>query len=139
VLGCCFIGAGVGVVGCQNTAEGLKQDTAKNATAVENVADKAAVATKNAAENATEKTKETAANAGDKMMTPKVKTAIVANKTLNNPKNLINVNTDKGVVTLKGHVQSDDQKKLAGQIAEKTVKDAGSKDQVVNDLAVQPH
>jgi len=139
VLGCCLVGAGIGVVGCQNTAEGMKEDTAKNATAVESAADKAAVATKNAADNAAIATKTAAENTADKINTPKVKDAIVADKTLNNPKNLINVNTDNHVVYLKGHVQTNGEKMLAGQIAEKTLKDAGSNDKVMNQLTVETH
>jgi len=140
LLGCCLVGASFGVVGCQNTAEGAKEDAAKNTAAVGNAADKAAETTKNAADNAAMATKDAAANAGDALtLTPKVKAAIVADSKLNNTNNMINVDTKNNTVILKGHVTSNDEKKLAGEIAEKTVKEAGSNDKVMNQLTVQSH
>jgi len=129
VLGFCLAGAGFGLFGCQNTAEGVAKDTQQDAAKVSTAADKAADATKDAT-----------ANAGDAMtLTPKVKAAITANATLNDPKNLIDVDTKDGVVHLKGHVLTNDQKKLAGDIASKTVAESGSKDQVMNQLTVTSH
>jgi len=132
--------AGFGLVGCQHTVEGLKEDTNKNAPVIENAAEKAVDATKRAAATADEKLKNTTANSGDAAnLTPRVKSAIVADSKLNNPKNLINVDTKDGVVYLKGHVVSNDEKRLAGDIAAKTVKDAGSNDKVMNQLTVASH
>jgi osmotically-inducible protein OsmY len=140
LLGVCLVGAGFGIAGCQNTAEGAKEDAAKDTTAVSTAAGNAADATKNAAVNAADATKDAAATAGDKLsMTPKVKTAILANAKLNDPKNSINVDTGTGVVYLKGHVVSNDDKKLATDIAEKTIKDAGGTDKVMNQLTVEQH
>jgi len=139
-IGLCVSSAGFGLVGCQNTVAGLKEDTDKNAPVIENAAEKAVDATKRAAQTADEKLKSTTANAGDAAnLTPKVKSAIVANSKLNDPKNLINVDTKDGVVFLKGHVASNDEKKLAGDIAAKTVQNAGSKDTVMNQLTVTSH
>jgi len=127
-------------MGCQNTAEGVAKDTQKDATAVQNAADKAADVTKDATNKAVVETKEATANAGDALtMTPKVKNAIIANSTLNNPKNEVNVDTKDGVVHLKGHVLTNDMKKLAGDTAAKTVKESGSKDTVMNQLTVEAH
>jgi len=138
-LGMCVFG-GLAIVGCQNTAEGAKEDTAKNGAAMQNAADKAADNTKMAADNAAEATKSGAMNAGDALtLTPKVKNAIVADAKLNDTKNLINVNTKDGVVHLEGHVMNNEQKKLAGDIATKAVKDAGSSDKVMNMLTVESH
>jgi osmotically-inducible protein OsmY len=139
-LAFCLAGATFGVIGCQNTAEGAKEDAAKDTAAVGNAAEKTADATKDAADKAAMATKEGAENAGDALtMTPKVKNAIVSNATLNDPKNLINVDTKDGKVHLKGHVLSNDQKKLAGDIAAKTVKESGSSDTVLNELTVENH
>lgn len=140
MLGLCLAGASFGLIGCQNTAEGVNADANKNAAAVGNAAEKAGEATKNAADNAAVATKEAAGQAADATtLTPKVKAAIVANPTLNDTKNLINVNSKDGVVHLEGHVQNNDQKKLAGDIASKTVADSGSHDKVMNQLTVQAH
>jgi len=129
LLGICLFGASFAAVGCQNTAEGAKQDAQNTGAAVENAADKAATATK-----------EATGNAGDALsLTPKVKAAIVADASLNDTKNLIDVDTKDNVVYLKGHVQTNDEKKKATAIAEKTVKDAGSTDTVMNQLTVETH
>jgi len=81
-----------------------------------------------------------AENAGDALtLTPKVKAAIVANEKLNNTNNVINVDTKDNIVHLKGHVTSNDMKKLAGEVAEKAVKDSGSSDTVRNELTVASH
>jgi len=118
----------------------MKEDTNKNAPVVENAAERAVDATKRAAQTAAEKTKEATANSGDAMnLTPKVKSAIVADPKLNNPKNLIDVDTKDGIVYLKGHVLTNDEKRLAGDIAAKTVKEAGSNDKVMNQLTVANH
>jgi osmotically-inducible protein OsmY len=151
LLGFCLAGASFGVIGCQNTVEGVSADAQKDTAAVRNAAEKTADATKDAADKAAMATKETvdkaavatrgaAGDAGDRLtMTPKVKDAIVSNATLNNVKNKINVDTAKGVVYLKGHVLSNEQRKLAGDIAAKTVKEAGSQDKVMNELTVENH
>jgi len=139
-LAVCLVGASFGVIGCQNTAEGVAKDASKDTTAVGNAADKAAENTKMAADNAAANTKDAMANAGDAAtLTPKVKTAIVADATLNNPKNLIDVDTKDGIVHLKGHVLTNDMKKQATAIATKTLTDAGSKDKVMNMLTVETH
>jgi osmotically-inducible protein OsmY len=139
-VGLCACCAGFGLVGCQKTVEGLKEDTNKNAPVIENAAEKAVDATKRAAQTADEKLQKSTANAADAAnLTPKVKSAIVANSKLNDPKNLINVDTKDGVVYLKGHVISTGEKKVAGDIAAKTVQNAGSKDTVMNQLTVTSH
>ena len=140
MLGLCIAGAGLGVFGCQYTAEGVGADAKKDTAAVGNAADNAADATKKAADNAVGATKDAAANAGDATtLTPKVKTAIIGNNTLNNPKNHVNVDTKDGVVYLKGSVLTNDMKKLAGEVASKAVVDSGSKDKVMNQLTVETH
>jgi len=139
-LSLCLFSAGFGLFGCQNTVEGLKEDTNKNGPVVENAAQKAVDATKRAAQTAVEKTKDATANSGEALnLTPKVKSAIVANSKLNDPKNVINVDTKDGIVYLKGHVTTNDEKRLAGDIAAKTVKEAGSTDKVMNQLNVTAH
>jgi len=139
-VGLCACCAGFGLVGCQNTVAGLKQDTDKNTPVIENAAEKAVDATKRAAVTADEKLKNATVNSTDAAnLTPKVKSAIVADSKLNDPKNLINVDTKDGVVYLKGHVISNGEKKLAGDIAAKTIQNAGSKDTVMNQLTVTSH
>jgi len=158
-LGLIMAGAAVGFAGCQNTAAGIQADAQTDRIVVENSADKAGEKAKVAAAQAMERTKHAAADAAiatktgaaratvmvkhaahnfadATTLTPKVKNAITANKTLNNPKNLINVDSKDGAVMLKGHVIDNGQKKLAGEVAAKAVAQSGSKDIVKNELAV---
>ncbi|HZP81202.1 MAG TPA: BON domain-containing protein [Chthonomonadaceae bacterium] len=132
LLGATALLFGVGLVGCQNTAEGVKEDTAKNTQAVQTAADRAAEATKNAAQNVS-------AEAADATQTGKVKTAITSDSLLNDTRNRIDVDTAKGVVHLKGHVATNDMKRRATEVAEKTIKESGASYTVSNELTVDTH
>ncbi len=139
-LGVCLIGAFVGMAGCQNTAEGVKQDAEKDERVIRNVADKAVEDTKIAVDKAAVKTKGASSEAGDALsLTPKVKTAILAQPKLRDSRNRINVNTKDHVVHLEGHVISGGEKRLAGDVASKTVKEAGAGAKVMNQLTVGGH
>lgn len=150
------------LVGCSNTAEGAKEDTANNGQKVAAATNDAVDATKNAASNAADATKKAADNAADATkkaadnvgaaavdagknttaaleVTPKVKLAITADKELNDTRNTINVDSKDSVVHLKGTVISNDLKKKAGAIADKTLKDMNSTDKVSNELMVTSH
>jgi len=129
LLGAAAVLFGIGLAGCQNTAEGAKEDTAQNTQAVQKAADKAADATQQAAQNT-----------GEALgMTPKVKTAITSDSLLNDTRNTIDVDTANGVVHLKGHVVNNDMKKRATEVAEKAVKDANGTEKVSNELTVEAH
>ena len=69
--------------------------------------------------------------------TAKVKAAIVADSTLNDPKNDINVDTTATAVMLKGHVVNNAMKMKAGDIAAKAVKESGSNLPLKNMLLVK--
>lgn len=161
VMGAALLLIGAGVWGCTNTAEGAKQDTAADTHAVKEAGDRAVAATDKAVDNAaaatnkaasnvaaaTDKALDNTAKAVDKVgkatseelsLRPKVKLAIVSDKELNNTKNTITVEPSDGVVHLKGVVLTKEMKKRAGEIAVKTLKDAGSTDKVSNDLTVNP-
>jgi hyperosmotically inducible protein len=150
VLGPALLLLGLGLVGCSNTAEGVKEDTAKNAQAASNAADQTAAATDKAVDNAAQATKQAAQNAGEATsqaakntaaalnVTPKVKDAIMADKTLNDTRNNIDVDSKDGIVHLKGHVASEEMKQQATTVAEKTLKDMNATDTVSNELTVKP-
>ena len=65
-------------------------------------------------------------------LTPKVKSALIANPILNDPNNLIDVGTEGGTVYLRGHVVSEEAKNEATQIAQRVLDETGSKFQLVN-------
>ncbi len=74
----------------------------------------------------------------DATMTPKIKSAIIANPILNDPDNLVDVETSGETVYLRGHVVSQEAKNEATQIAQRVLDEADSKFQLVNELEVVP-
>ncbi len=94
----------------------------------EKKAEHAAAKTKQGAQQAAAQTEKVLGNA---VLTARVKSALIADKVV--PARSINVNSNKGVVTLIGHVETAQQKSRALQIAKKTV---GVK-KVVDKLSVE--
>jgi osmotically-inducible protein OsmY len=103
-------------VGCSNTADGVKQDS-------EIAADRTAEAASASADAV-----------GGALETASVKAAIIADERVGAGD--INVDTDEPskTVTLNGSVQTEEQKRIAGEIA--TTKATGYR--IVNNLAVRP-
>jgi osmotically-inducible protein OsmY len=115
------------LIGCSNTAEGMKKD---NEIARQDMASGAS----NMADDASNSTQQMGIAA---MLTPKIKLAISGDKTLNADGNLINVNSTAEKVTLEGHVTSEAMKTLAGEIALRTLEANDAKQKVDNQLIVQ--
>lgn len=131
---------GAALTGCSNTADGVSKDAENAGTAVKEGADRVASATEKATEDAVNAGKKAGENVtGAVQVTPDVKAALLADSELNNTANKIDVDTADKVVHLKGHVMSNELKKKAGEIAEKTIKDAGGTDTVMNELVVEKH
>lgn len=145
ILASCLCLFGPGIIGCQNTAEGMKEDAQKNGQTVQNATDKATDKTKDAMNTAGEKmkpavdnTKDALGNAGDNLnLKPKFALAFGNDAKLKDTK--IDTVIKDGKVFLKGTVKTNDQKKEAGAIAQKTLTEAGSKDTLVNQLTVTSH
>jgi len=118
---------GLGAVGCQNTGEGMKQDAQQAGQAV--------------SEGAREVAKDTREAAGDigaaTTLTPDIKSALTADAQLNDPSNLINVDSTDEVVRLKGHVTSNELKRKAGEIAQGVLDKRNAKNTLSNELVVQ--
>jgi predicted small secreted protein len=115
------------LVGCGNTAAGIKEDSSDNS---QRVAD----STKNVVTGAKEAGK---AFGAATTLTPKVKLALVADKLLNTPQNLIDVASTDDVVTLSGHVTSEDLKSLATEVASKALTEAKATQKLENNLVVE--
>jgi predicted small secreted protein len=138
LLASCLCLFGTGMMGCQNTAEGAKEDTQKNGAAVQNATENAADKTKMATDTAADKTKDAMGNAGDALnLKPKLALAYTNDATLKDTK--IDTDVKNGTVYLKGTVKTNDQKKHAGELTQKTLTEAGSTDKVVNQLTVTTH
>jgi hyperosmotically inducible protein len=70
----------------------------------------------------------------DRMLTQKIRKAIIADKSLSMYGHNVKIITKDGAVTLKGPVQTDDEKQAIGSIAANA---AGGPDKVTNDLTVK--
>ena len=118
ILACALFGA----LGCQPKpdTEAKAEDAsmkAKNAMAgVEKVVDTATAAT---------------------VLTPRLKSAITADKDLNDPRNLVNVDSNDTTVTLDGHVYSGLLRVKAEEIVKAEMSKAGAKQRVINNLEVR--
>lgn len=118
----------VWAAGCENTAEGVKKDAEINGQ-------KAAEQTQDIAKSATEASKDIGAAA---VLTPAIKLALTADKRLNDPKNLIDVNSTEETVTLTGHVTSEELKSLAQELASNVLKEKAAKQTLENKLEIKP-
>ncbi len=115
------------IIGCGNTADGMKEDSVDNRQ-------KAADSTENVVEGAKNAG---AAFGAATMLTPKVKVALEADKRLADPANLIDVDSTDDMVTLSGHVKTSALKELATEITQKVITEAGSKQKIENKLEVK--
>ena len=89
-------------------------------------------------EKTAESAKEETTNTLEAVLTPKIKSALIANPILNEDGNLIDVTTDQGTVTLSGHVMTQEAKNEATQIAQRVLDDNDSDFPLVNDLEIVP-
>lgn len=127
------LGVGVALSGCGNTLNGAKQDAATDTQKTQQAAADAAQTTKDAADQAAASTKAAADKAGQAVakvpqdigaatvVTPQVKTAIVRDTILNDPNNLINVDSHDHVIVLSGHVIKASMKQRATDDAQDVV------------------
>lgn len=109
----------LGLAGCGHTLNGAKEDTDQAAQKTAAATDKAAAATTAAAD----KTGKAIAEAPRDIhaataVTPSVKAAIVRDAVLNNPANVINVDSSEHVTHLTGHVQTASMKQRAAEDAQ---------------------
>jgi osmotically-inducible protein OsmY len=118
----------VWATGCGNTVEGVKKDAEINGQ-------KAAEQTQDLTKSAAEAGKDISAAA---VLTPAIKLAITADKRLNDPKNLIDVNSTDEKVTLSGHVTSEELKSLAQELAANVLKEKAAKQTLENKLEIKP-
>lgn len=125
------------MIGCGQTAEGVKDDTRNNSinasATIQDGIDNGANMAKNAANDAKEAGEDLAVAA---KLTPRIKNAINANPDLNATGNLIDVDTTSEQVSLSGHVNNQTLKDLASKIAKEEMAKAKAKQMFVNDLKI---
>ena len=113
------LGVGLALTGCGNTLNGAKQDAATDTQKTQQAAADAAQATKDAAHKAGQAVEAVPANAkANTVVRPGVKTAILRDPVLNDPRNLIDVNANAHGVTLTGHVADASMKQRAEEDAQ---------------------
>jgi predicted small secreted protein len=134
--------------GCGNTLSGAKQDVSQDTQQVRTTADQAVEKTTTAARTAEEKTTEAMHNAGTTVkgavsnagaaatVTPEVKTAILRDPVLNDPRNLIKVTSHSHQAILNGHVMTPDMKQRATEDAQVVLNKRHPDYTVVNDLTI---
>lgn len=69
-------------------------------------------------------------------VTPSVKHALITDTRLNDDEHVIDVDYREGVVTLTGHVKSEELRERAGAVAQRALDDIHVSDKVRNELAV---
>ena len=126
------------IFGCGNTLNGAKQDVATDAQKASESTQVIADKTTAAARVAGQAIKSVPENAGAAVtVTPEVKVAIVRDPVLNDPKNLINVQSRDHETHLTGHVLTDRMKQRAEEDAQDAIAKRHPDYRVVNDLVVQ--
>ena len=116
------------LAGCSNALNGAKQDADKNTQAVKATAQQTGQAIKAMP----------AAIDANTVLRPAIKTAIIRDPVLNNPKNLVEVSIKDRAVVLSGHVAEAGMKLRAIEDAQVVIKNNHSDFQVVDNLQVQP-
>ena len=116
------------LAGCSNALNGAKQDADKNTQAVRDTAQQTGQAIKAVP----------AAIDANTVLRPAIKTAIIRDPVLNNPKNLVEVSIKDRTVVLSGHVAEAGMKLRAIEDAQVVIKNNHSDFQVVDNLQVQP-
>lgn len=114
--------------GCTNTAEGIKKDAVKDS------GDAAKVV-----QEAQDRADETGRDIGAAVtLTPAIKSAILADASLNASGNSIDVDSTEERVVLSGSVMSEQLRTLAGTIARKVITEKNGKQVVENKLEIRP-
>jgi len=125
------------LAGCGNTLSGAKQDAATDTQTARTATDQAAAKTAAAAHQvgtAVAKVPQDAAAAT--VVTPEVKTAIIRDPVLNDPRNVVNVASSDSVTHLTGHVATASMKQRATEDAQAVLSKHHGNYTVSNDLTV---
>jgi osmotically-inducible protein OsmY len=127
-----------GAVGCSNTTEGAKKDIEQGSENASERMKEGMDSASNMAKEAGNSAKELGADVeAATVLTTRVKTAITADKELNDSKNMIDVDSNKETVTLKGHVATNELKAKAEKVAKEEMAKVKATQTLKNDLLVQ--
>ena len=112
--------------GCSNMVNGAKQDAAANTQKAAEAAKKVGNTVKDVPQDVN------SAHA----VTPEVKTSIIRDPVLNDPHNVVNVDSHDHVTHLTGHVQSDSMKQRATEDAQAVLNKRHPNYKVSNELTI---
>ncbi len=115
------------LIGCSNTGEGIKED-------VQAGSKNASEAARDVGQSASEQSRDLSAAT---MLTPKIKTAITADKLLNDSMNRIDVDSTSEEIILSGYVTSTTLKILASEITQQVLNENNAKQKIINNLSVR--
>ncbi len=132
-----FALSSISLMGCNDTAAGMAEDTKENTAAAAGATEEAADNVAKTAENMAEDVGEAAADAAATTLTARIKAALIANPITNDPDVTINVEADKDTVRLEGMTVTQGQKDEAGQIAKEILKEVSATQAFSNELKVR--
>lgn len=115
------------LIGCSNTGEGIKED-------VQAGSENASEAARDVGQSASEQSRDLSAAT---MLTPKIKTAITADKLLNESMNRIDVDSTSEEIILSAYVTSTTLKILASEITQQVLNENNAKQKIINNLSVR--
>ena len=130
------VGLLLGGAGCANTLSGAKQDAATDTQKVSTAADQATAGAKAEARKAGAAVEAVPQDAKAVVVTPEVKTDIIRDPVLNDPRNVVNVSSSGHTVQLTGHVATDAMKTRATEDAEAALSKHHPDFKVSNEMTV---
>lgn len=129
--------ASLGIIGCNDTAAGMAEDTKENTQAVADASEEMADNVQEGAEKAADDVVEASKGVAATTLTARIKSALIANPITNESNVEINVDSTAEMVTLSGHVVTAKQKEEAEQIAKEILRETGATQKFENKLEVK--
>lgn len=129
--------ASLGLIGCNDTAAGMAEDTKENTQAVADASEEMADNVQEGAEKAADDVVEAGKGVAATTLTARIKSALIANPITNESNVKIDVDSTAEMVTLSGYVVTDKQKEEAEQIAKEIIRETGATQKFENKLEVR--
>jgi len=129
--------ASLGLIGCNDTAAGMAEDSKENTQAVADSTKEAAENVQEGAEKAADDVAEMGKGIAASTLTTRIKSALIANPITNESNVKIDVESTAEMVTLNGYVVTQKQKDEAEQIAKEIIRETGATQKFVNKLEVK--
>ncbi|MBX3113880.1 MAG: BON domain-containing protein [Fimbriimonadaceae bacterium] len=129
--------ASLGIIGCNDTAAGMAEDTKENTQAVADASKEMADDVQEGAEKAADDVVEASKGVAATTLTARIKSALLANPITHESNIKIDVDSTPEMVTLNGYVVTQKQKDEAEEIAKEILKETGATQKLENKLEVR--